>query len=228
MINVLIVHYNTPELTEACIKSINKHTPGCKIFIFDNSDKRPFTAHFDNVEIIDNTKEQKINFEEIINSFPNRKHTIDNHGSAKHMLSVQYFFDIFNKPFVLIDSDILLKKDISALADNRFIWVGMIEKQHYWFQIVRLAPYLLYINLPVCKQYGINFFKEHQIYKLDHTGPLYYDTGASFFEQCNQAGLPAYNLNINDYMIHFGGGSLTSIGKRDWKVWLEENKELWE
>ena len=88
MINVLIVHYNTPELTEACVKSINKHTPGCKIFIFDNSDKRPFTARFDNIEIIDNTKKQLKDFDKWIEEYPNRKRTIDGHGSAKHMWSV--------------------------------------------------------------------------------------------------------------------------------------------
>ena len=32
-INVLIVNYNTQKLTEACIKSINKHTPGVNIYM---------------------------------------------------------------------------------------------------------------------------------------------------------------------------------------------------
>ena len=43
MINICIVHYNTPLLTEYLIKSINKFTPNSKIYIFDNSDKEPFT-----------------------------------------------------------------------------------------------------------------------------------------------------------------------------------------
>ena len=43
MVNICIVHYNTPLLTEYLIKSINKFTPNSKIYIFDNSDKEPFT-----------------------------------------------------------------------------------------------------------------------------------------------------------------------------------------
>lgn len=227
MINVLIVHYNTPELTEACVKSINKHTPGCKIFIFDNSDKRPFTAHFDNVEIIDNTKGQIIDFDKWVESFPGRKRTIDNHGSAKHMWSVQYMFDKLDK-FVLIDSDALIKKDFSDIANSNYPWVGMIETtemQRFWFKRIRLTPYLLFINTQICNIVGVPFYREHQIYKLDHTGPQYYDTGASFLENCVQHNLIGKQINIHDYIVHFGGGSCTS--KKDYKIWLEKNKDLW-
>ena len=41
---VAIVHYNTPELTEALVKSIRKHGgEEYQVVIFDNSDERPFT-----------------------------------------------------------------------------------------------------------------------------------------------------------------------------------------
>ena len=63
-INILIVHYNTPHLTECLVKSINKFVSyECTIYIFDNSDKDPFTAKFDNVTIFDNTKGQIIDFD---------------------------------------------------------------------------------------------------------------------------------------------------------------------
>ena len=52
--NVCIVHYNTPVLTEAVIKSIRKRTPDVHITIFDNSDRYPFRKT-DDVDIIDNT-----------------------------------------------------------------------------------------------------------------------------------------------------------------------------
>ena len=55
-INILIIHFNTPRLTECLIRSINKFTPNSDIYIFDNSDKDPFTAKFANVTIFDNTK----------------------------------------------------------------------------------------------------------------------------------------------------------------------------
>jgi len=34
-INILIIHYNTPKLTEALIKTINKFVVDCNIYIFD-------------------------------------------------------------------------------------------------------------------------------------------------------------------------------------------------
>ncbi len=38
-----IVHFNTPELTEACVLSVRKHGgKDYRIVVFDNSDKRPF------------------------------------------------------------------------------------------------------------------------------------------------------------------------------------------
>lgn len=43
-INILIVHFNTPRLTECLVKSINKFTPNSNIYIFGNSDEFPFTA----------------------------------------------------------------------------------------------------------------------------------------------------------------------------------------
>ena len=60
--NIVIVHYNTPLLTSCLVRSINRFVENAVIYIFDNSDKYPFTAEFDNVTIIDNTKGQIINF----------------------------------------------------------------------------------------------------------------------------------------------------------------------
>ena len=61
--NIVIVHYNTPYLTECLVRSINLFVEDAIIYIFDNSDKKPFTAEFDNVTILDNTKGQIINFD---------------------------------------------------------------------------------------------------------------------------------------------------------------------
>ena len=60
---VAIVHFNTPELTEACIMSVRKHGGmDYHITVFDNSDQRPFTANMEGVTVIDNTKGQVIDF----------------------------------------------------------------------------------------------------------------------------------------------------------------------
>ena len=60
-INFLIIHYNTPTLTEYLIKSIYKHHSNIHIYIFDNSNLKPFTYTDDNITIFDkvNTKAEK-------------------------------------------------------------------------------------------------------------------------------------------------------------------------
>ena len=61
---VAIIHYNTPDLTEAAILSLRKQ---CKedyaVVVFDNSDKRPFTKKMKSVRRIDNTKGQLVDFD---------------------------------------------------------------------------------------------------------------------------------------------------------------------
>ena len=58
--NIVIIHYNTPLLTECLVRSINLFVKDANIYIFDNSDKYPFTASFDNVRLLDNTSGELI------------------------------------------------------------------------------------------------------------------------------------------------------------------------
>ena len=223
--NIVIIHYNTPELTYSTIQSIRKVTPGCSFSIFDNSDIKPFKVNDfkGDITIYDNTKGNFINFEKEIQKYLLRRKTCNNHASSKHILSIQFMFNLFKEGFILVDSDVLVKKDISDLFDESVIWCGMKEQQKSFLKI-RLIPYLLWINIPMCKEYKIRFVKKYQNYKLSHKGIPYYDTGASFLENCEIAKLKGKEINIYDYIIHFGGGSYK---KKDYKIWLEENKFLY-
>ena len=73
---VAIIHYNTPELTEAAILSLRKHGgEDYHVTVFDNSAEatdqktgekypaRPFTAKMEGVTVIDNTRGQIIDFD---------------------------------------------------------------------------------------------------------------------------------------------------------------------
>ena len=42
---------------------------------------------------------------------------------------------------------------------------------------------------------------------------------------CLESGLPVRYVEIDDYMIHFYGGSYK---KKDWKAWLDQYRELYE
>ena len=113
--NIVIIHYNTPRLTECLVRSINLFVKDAIIYIFDNSDKEPFTAFFDNVLVIDNTKGEIIDFDKWLEKYP-KKHLSNGRankwGSAKHCYSVEKCMEIIQDDFILLDSDVLLKKDI--------------------------------------------------------------------------------------------------------------------
>ncbi len=120
---VCIVHYNTPRLTTALVQSINLHSPGCRIIIFDNSDRSPFPETA-GVEILDNTKGQLIDFDAMIRSYPQRRKSAINYGTERHIASVDWLYDYVPDGFILLDSDVLLKQDICSLIDESVPWTG--------------------------------------------------------------------------------------------------------
>ena len=90
MINFLIVHYNTPKLTECLIKSINKFVgTDCRIYIFDNSNAAPFKYQQENLTVFDNTRGAIINFDTELKKYPNHKYSLGSRskwGSFKHCI----------------------------------------------------------------------------------------------------------------------------------------------
>lgn len=224
-INVLIVNYNTQKLTEACIKSINKHTPGVNIYIFDNSDKEKFTNTFSNVTIIDNTEGQVINFDEWLKNFPEHEKSPigngNNYASSKHCISVQKAIDIIDDNIILMDSDVLIKKDISELWDEKYIYVGGYE--HNKWHDKRLMPFICFINVNMCKKYGIKYFDENRIVGLTVNGEKY-DTGCSFYVDSEK--YEHKEINIFGYIKHFAQGSWKRKNL-NFEKWLEINKNLW-
>ena len=232
--NVLIVTFNTQKMTECCIKSINKTTPGCSIYVFDNGNVSPFINTFENVTIIDNTSGQIINFEEILNDNKDRLTTAskdNDYGSLKHCLSIDAAMDIIQDGFILMDSDILIKKDFTSLYDETKIYVGYIEKMPHFTP--RVAPFLCYINVRMCKENGIKYFNwEHMLGFRNEGDTKLYDTGCWFYEACKD--LPKKEISINQYMVHFRAASWykEAVEKQNYKKiqpekWLERNRQYW-
>lgn len=224
-INVLIVNYNTQKLTEACIKSINKHTQSVNIYVFDNSDEGKFINTFSNVTVIDNTDGQIINFNEWLKGFPEREKSPIGNGngyvSSKHCVSIQKAIDIINDNVILMDSDVLIKRDISELWDEDCIYVGNYE--HNRWHDKRLMPFICFINVKMCKEYGIKYFDEKRIVGLTVDGEKY-DTGCSFYVDSKSH--KHKEVNIYDYIVHFAQGSWNRKNLNVDK-WIEKNKSLW-
>ena len=224
--NVLIVHYNTPELTKATILSVLKHTSDCKITVFDNSNRLPFPP-MDGVCIIDNTHGRVVDFDAVINSFQNRLESDNSYASAKHCLSVDYCFDLFEEGFVLLDSDVLIKKDITSLFDSSVAWVGQPHRTtKHPVKIPRLYPFCCFINTKLCREHSIRYFDREHMWQLSEGTGSWYDTGAWFLEATDA--LPHRISACSEYIIHYGGASFLTNKKESWEQWLEKNKTLYE
>ena len=226
---IVIINYNTPELTTAAIMSLYKHTPGCDVVIFDNSDRRPLfpSGRFrPEVIITDNTSGQIIPFDAWLATIPDKQPTNNGYASAKHCLTVQWLIDHLEEPFLLIDSDILISQDISPLFDNTQVFVGQTELSlSRNGNVMRVLPYLLYINVPMVKAHGVTFFNQRKMWALTPRRPdNAYDTGAWFLEDCRNHALPYREIDISQYCIHLGHASWK---KKDAQAWLDEHEDLW-
>lgn len=220
--NVAIVHFNTPELTRAAVLSLWKHTPDAVVTIFDNSDRRPFEP-MGGVRVIDNTKGGIIDFAKELSKYPDKTETRNGWASAKHAMSVDALFDFFPKGFVLADSDVLFKRDISDLFDTESILSGSISTNG---KIPRLRPFLCWINVPICMEHRIRYFDGKRSWHLcNDERASKYDTGASFLEDCRLSGEPFNIVVLRNYIEHLGAGSWQN---QDWRNWLEEHKSLYE
>lgn len=235
MVNICIVHYNTPLLTECLIKSINKFTPDSKIYIFDNSDKYPFTCKQNNIIYFDNTKGEIINFDEWLKKYPNREKSTEKtnmFGSAKHSYTVQKCIELINKNFILLDSDVLLKKDISDIIDENVIYSGEIVLQPSTKTIYRVLPYICFLNINEMKKHKVSYFNDnymHGLYKTSTSDK--YDTGGALFEEAKL--FKHKNIVASDYVEHYKGGSWlndnikafgSKISPKDWVLY---NYDLW-
>lgn len=225
---IAIVHYNTPRLTECLVMSINKFVEDAKIYIFDNSDKYPFSKHFENVTILDNTKGQIVNFDEWLKKYPNRNKS-QTFSSAKHCYSVEKCMDIINKPFVLMDSDILIKRNIDDLFNTDYMWIAETANQNVsnFRHIHRVLPYICFINTNMCKENNIHFFNENLMLGLvAGWKDKQYDTGASFLHDTQN--FPHKKIKVSSYAEHFGSASWPGFkSQKTVDGWINKHKNLW-
>jgi len=236
---VAIIHFNTPELTEATILSLWKHGgEEYKVFVFDNSDERPFTRQMRNVAVFDNTKGQYIDFEKELEKYPEKDPKFGCaagcwYGSDKHMMSVQKLWELLPDGFILMDSDILIKSSIDWMFMPDQCTVGYISYKSYGGH-PRLAPMLLWINVPMCVAGGARFFDPDRAWALhqDHDRRNFWDTGAAFLDdikrlkpQCH--GKAIAREHLFSMMEHYGSGSWKKNGTEAHQKWLDEHRDLW-
>lgn len=233
-----IVHYNTPKLTRAAVLSLWKHTPGCRVTVFDNSDRLQIAMsgawaellRNPLVTVIDNTRGQIIDWASWLGTFPDREPSPgNNYGSAKHCRSVQWLCDYLNEPFVLMDSDVLVKKDISPFCEHPdCAWVGELGenvRRRFGYSFMKVQPFLCWLNVPMMRQRDIRYFNGEWMWNLTSRKPNHrYDTGAWFCKDVREAGLPTFEIPLRDYIIHLGHGSWKD---RNPMAWMMRHSALW-
>lgn len=252
---ICIVHYNTPELTKAAVLSIRKQGgEDYRIVIFENScdaaladgkrrDARPFAGLLDDeqtrtalgdVEIIDNSKGQLVDFDAELARWPKKKNESEERlahfGSAKHMMSVEWLIQHMDGPFMLCDSDILLKRPIDDMFDEAVTACGFIDQG--WNNpktVKRLWPMLCFINAPECRRLGIHYYDGMRCWGI-MTGTdkgCWYDTGAAFLEDIRRTdGATLRQVDIRERMEHMWSGSWREKDKEA-GAWLNKHESLW-
>lgn len=213
----LIIHYNTPELTEATIRSLWKQCGSdWHVTVFDNSDKIPFWRPMDGVTVIDNTRGQVIDFDKFLDTFPDRDtRETSNFGSTKHCKSVDLCFDLLPDGFMLMDSDIVLKTNVNSMVDDSLAWTGKVtcNTDCVNVHIERISPFLCWINVPMFREHGIRYFNPEKMWKLTKVMPnRYYDVGAWLLEESRRLDLPCKEINVDSFIEHFRGGSWRKCG----------------
>lgn len=251
---VAIIHFNTPELTEACILSLRKQGCDWPVVVFDNSQdisypsgegmpertvtSRPFKRRMKCVKVIDNTKGQIIDFDKALQAFPEKHepHGAVNHwGSDRHMMTVEKLFEILPDGFLLVESDILLRQNPDVLWNEAYSFCGYVQRKQpgndYHGQ--RILPMLCYLNVPKFRAEGVHYFdpdRSWMLHKGEDNPQNWYDTGASLLEDVlsHRPRLKGLHVDIRPMVTHLGSASWKdgSNLKRQ-AMWLGTNRGLW-
>ena len=256
---IAIIHFNTPELTEACILSIRKQGIDWPVVVFDNSaditapagtngndpkedtiiKARPFRQKMRGVKVIDNTKGQVIDFEQFLSLYPDRNPQLGVYkssvwGSAKHIMTVQKLWELLPDGFILVESDTLVKRDITELWKEQYSFCGYVQKnqQGNRFKVPRILPMLCYMNVPKLTKEGARYFDPDRCWGLKADANLrgnWFDTGACLLDDVlrMRPRLKGLHVDIRLFIEHYGGGSWHQGDLQRQSAWLKQNEALW-
>lgn len=146
-----ICNFNTTELTNACIKSILKQCKSrhFKIIVLDNSttEKLKLDPRLESrIIVLDNTTGKYADFNNVNKHFGWSYD--ETYGSLKHTYSVQVMIDMCaTKWFLLLDSDVIVKKDLEFLdvVDDMMIGAFDVGKRKTYRS--RALPYVQLFNV---------------------------------------------------------------------------------
>ena len=189
--------------------------------------------------MFDNTKGQIIDFDAELEKYPERDRSIGcakgcEFGSVKHMMTVQKLWELLPQGFVLMESDILIKKNIDEFFNEQYSVYGYCQKAqpHNPFNIGRMLPMLCWMNVPMLTREGARYFDPTRTYGLLPGGRAnrnnWYDTGAVLLEDIltKRPRLKGYHRDIREFVEHYGSGSWKANDLAQQMAWLEAHRNL--
>ena len=248
---IAIIHFNTPELTEAGIKSLRKHGgEDYRVIVFDNSatltlpdgkviQSRPFMAKMKGVEVIDNTRGQVIDFDKFLAEYPDRNPSVGIYqssvwGSAKHIVTVQKLWELLPEGFVLMESDIMIKKPIDEFFREEYSFVGFVQQHQKGnpFDVPRIMPMLCWMNVPMLTREGARYFDPDRCWGLKadrNDRGNWMDTGACLLDEVltKRPRLKGLHVDIRLFVEHYGGGSWKQDNLNAQMAWINSHRHLW-
>lgn len=248
---IAIIHFNTPELTEAGIKSLRKHGgEDYRVIVFDNSatltlpdgkviQARPFMAKMNGVEVIDNTRGQVIDFDKFLAEYPDRNPSVGIYqssvwGSAKHIVTVQKLWELLPEGFVLMESDIMIKKPIDEFFREEYSFVGFVQQHQKGnpFDVPRIMPMLCWMNVPMLTREGARYFDPDRCWGLKadrNDRGNWMDTGACLLDEVlkKRPRLKGLHVDIRLFVEHYGGGSWKQDNLNAQMAWINSRRHLW-
>jgi len=191
-----------------------------------------FNVQSSMVNVIDNTRAQILDFDTLLAQFPDKETgpiNKSNYGSYKHCCSVQWLMDHLDEPFLLMDSDVLIRQRINTFCNPRYAFTGHIvcnTRKRFGLEIYRAEPFLCYINTPMLRAAGVTYLNTDYMWALSHQSPNNrYDTGAWFLKDVIDHRLPYRDIDTTPYIAHFGHGSWHATNYRQW---LAVHRDLWQ
>ena len=217
--DALIVNFKTPQLTEAAVRSVRKQSPRFKVVVYDSSDDYDGQA--------DKVIKNEIDFDAFLAMFPDKRPSGNGWGSAKHCFTVDYCFRFFDEGFVLLDSDVLVKRDLSTLWRPDVAWVGTPHTtRKHKVNVPRLYPFCCFINTRMCREHGVSYFNPEFMWQMtEHPVQSWYDTGAWFLKATRD--MPHEVVDIGEYIVHYGSGSFRADKEITPSKWLEFYSSLY-
>jgi hypothetical protein len=155
-------------------------------------------------------------------------------GSAKHIVTVQKLWELLPDGFILVESDTLVKRDITELWKEQYSFCGYVQKNQNGnrFKVPRILPMLCYMNVPKLTKEGARYFDPERCWALKsdiNDRSNWFDTGACLLDDVlrMRPRLKGLHVDIRLFVEHYGGGSWKPDNLKAQAEWLKKNEALW-